>query len=152
AIEFRDAPWRQVIDFLVEITGLPLISQVVPTGSVTIESPRIKGEVKKLTVAEVLDLVNEALLPKKYLIVRRQASLLVGPADEPLDPILIRPVTLDQLDECAKTEMVKITYPLQVLNAESFAPSVKKLMGPFSQVVPVEEANRLILIDQAGNL
>src|SRR5205823_2160387 len=81
----------------------------------------------------------------------RQASFVVRPNNEPLDPVHVRFVTLDELAECGKTEIVRVAYPLQQLKAETIAPSVKKLMGPFGRTVPAEDG-RLILMDAAANL
>lgn len=154
AFEFRAAPWSQVLEWLTDITGLPLITNYRPTGAFTFIAPKVEGtkDPKKYTVPEIIDVLNESLLAQKFMIIRRQASMIIWPADEALDAQLIRPVTVEQLPELGKTEMVKLTYPLKQLTAESFAPGVKKMMGPFGQVIPLEEANRLVLIDNVANL
>jgi type II secretion system protein D len=153
--EFSNAPWSSVLEYLTKITGLPIASPVRPTGSFTfIPAKMPDGKDKTYTVAEIIDVLNESLLTQKFIIVRRVATIGIFPADEPLDGSLFKTVTLQELTgpELAKTEMVRLVYQLKQLNAEAFAQSAKKLMGPFSQVVPIEEANQLILVDTVANL
>ena len=152
-LEFSKAPWNQVLAFLTQITDLPVISPNLPTGAFTFVSPKMSdGTAKKYTVPEIIDILNESLLQQKYMIIRRLASITVWSADEPLDPILIKNVTVDELPEIGKTEMVKITYACKNMSAENVAPSIKKILGPFGQVIPMDEVNRLILVDSGANL
>jgi type II secretory pathway component GspD/PulD (secretin) len=155
--EFANAPWSQVLEWLSDITGQAIVSTYKPTGTFTFIPPKTEPgskDAKKYTVPEVIDVLNEALLVQKFMIVRRQQTIGVYPADEPLDPSLFRTVSLQELTgkELAKTEMVRLVYSLKWLIAENFVGSVKKMMGPFGQVVPIEEANKLIVIDTVVNL
>jgi type II secretory pathway component GspD/PulD (secretin) len=155
AFRWQNAPWTQVLKRLAEITGLPVITTHTPTGSFTFIPPKVDGkEDKKYTIPEIIDILNEALLAQKFIIVRRQASLGVFPADEPLDPSPSRTVRIEDLqaDNLAKTELVRVVYPLKHLTAETVAPGVKKMMGPFGQVVALAEPNQLVLIDTVANL
>jgi type II secretion system protein D len=152
-MEFSKAPWAQVLAFLTQITDLPVISPNLPTGAFTFVSPKLPdGTAKKYTVPEVIDILNESLLQQKYMIIRRLASITVWSADEPLDPILIKNVTVDELPDIGKTEMVKVTYACKNMSAENVAPAIKKILGPFGQVIPMDEVNRLILVDSGANL
>src|SRR5262249_17870456 len=51
-----------------------------------------------------------------------------------------------------KTELVSITVALKSAVASDIVPEIKKLMGPFGEVVAVSKANQLFLQDTAGNL
>jgi hypothetical protein len=151
---FAAAPWAQVLDWLKDITGLPIISTTRPTGSLTFVPPKEPdGKNKKYTVAEIIDVLNESLLQQKLVIVRREGSIVIWSADERLPSELVKSVTLEQLnDDLGKTEFVRLNYPLRFQQVDEFAPTVKKLMGSFGQVIPLEEANQLILIDNVANL
>jgi general secretion pathway protein D len=155
--EFANAPWSEVLSWLSDVTGQAVVTVIRPPGTFTFIPPKVapgSKDSKKYTVPEIIDVLNEALLVPKFMIVRRTTTIGVYAADEPLDPSLFRTVSLQELTgpELAKTEMVRLIYNLKWLIAENFAGSVKKMMGPFSQVVPIEEANKLILIDSVVNL
>ncbi|HYV36554.1 MAG TPA: secretin N-terminal domain-containing protein [Gemmataceae bacterium] len=76
------------------------------------------------------------------------------PAPETPPLQLAKSVPIDDLfnGKLAKNERVILTYQLLAMQADVFAPSVKKMMSPNGQVIPVQEANKLILIDSVENL
>ena len=87
--QFTETPWSEVLDWLVEITGLPMLGQErVPVGKVTFR-PEVGpgGRLKQYTVPEIIESLNEIMeisRGQKWIIVRRQASIGLYPADEPL--------------------------------------------------------------------
>jgi hypothetical protein len=74
------------------------------------------------------------------------------PADETIDPTLIPEVTVQELRKRGKTELVALMVPLMFVQAKDMAPEIKKLLGPFGSVVPLEISNQLLVRDTAGNL
>ncbi|HZY84394.1 MAG TPA: sigma-70 family RNA polymerase sigma factor [Gemmataceae bacterium] len=150
--EMRDKPWAKVIEWYSEVSGLPFAGNVKPTGTFTFIPARGK---RLYTLAEITDILNEALLAhaiQKYLLVRRPASFTLLPADERLDPTLLPQVPLAALEKRGRTELVRVVLPLKNVPAGDLAPEVKKLLGPFGEVVALEKINRLVLQDTAGNL
>jgi RNA polymerase sigma factor (sigma-70 family) len=151
--EMRDKPWVQVLEWYSDVSGLPFAGNFKPTGTFTFLPPRHK---RQFTLAEITDILNEALLSQpatqRYLLVRRHASFTLLPADEKIDPTLVPRVRPDDLDKRGRTELVTVALPLTELSAEDVAPDVKKLLGPFGEVVTLGRANQLIVRDTAGNL
>jgi type II secretory pathway component GspD/PulD (secretin) len=147
AFDMADKPWKHVFEWYADQTGLPFVGSNVPTGTFTFIGPRNK----KYTLEEITDILNEALLAQKFILVRRAASFTVLPADEKIDPTLLPRVSLDDLEKRGRTELVTVMMPLK-LKANEIAPDVKKLLGPFGSVVVLEKANQLLLQDTAGNL
>ncbi len=83
AFEMREQPWANVLDWLVEVTGLPLVSATQPpAGSFTFISPKSK----LYTMPEVFDIVNEGLAPHKMKVVRREKSLALVALDTAAAP------------------------------------------------------------------
>jgi RNA polymerase sigma factor (sigma-70 family) len=148
AIEVRDKPWKQVIEWYVEITGLTFVGGQIPEGTFTFVAPAGK----RYTVGEITDILNELLLQQKYLLMRRAKSVTLVPADETIDPTLIPEVTLQELRKRGKTELVALVVPLMFVQAKDIAPEIKKLLGPFGSVVPLDISNQLLVRDTAGNL
>ncbi len=147
AFDMADKPWKHVFEWYADQTGLPFVGTNVPTGTFTFIGPRNK----KYTLEEITDILNEALLAQKFILVRRAASFTVLPADEKIDPTLLPRVSLDDLEKRGRTELVTVMMPLK-RKASEIAPDVKKLLGPFGSVVVLENANQLLLQDTAGNL
>ena len=106
----------------------------------------------KLTLEEITDILNEGLMAQKYILIRRMATFTVLPADEKIDPTLVPRVRLDELEKRARTELVSVLLPLTRVKAEDIGPDVKKMMGPFGEVVVLGKGNALLLQDTAGNL
>jgi hypothetical protein len=155
AFRWEKAPWSQVLRWLAETTGLPVIRSGPPNGSFTFIPPKVDGkEDKKYTLPEIIDILNESVSAQQFMIVRRQASIGIFPTDEPLDPAIPRTVRIEDLlsDDFAKTDVVRVVYPLKILKADTFAPSVKKMMGPFGNVAAVNNPNQLVLMDTVANL
>lgn len=151
--EMRARPWANVFEWLSDQTGLPFISNYAPpTGTFQFIAPKIGTEQRRYTMPQIIDIINEALLAHKYTLIRREASLTLVPADEKIDPNLVPRILPADLDNRGATEIVSVVLPLQMLVAEDFAPEVKKLMGPFGEVVALSKANQLVMQDNAGNL
>jgi RNA polymerase sigma factor (sigma-70 family) len=156
AFAMDNQPWKEVFQWLSDQTGLPLVSNYVPTGTFTFGPPRVGGAVKQFTITEIIDIINEALqashATQKYILLRRERSLLLLPADEKIDPTLVPRVEVSDLSKRGKRELVKVMVSLNVLTAKDLAPDVKKMLGPFGEVVALDKANQLLVQDTAGNL
>jgi RNA polymerase sigma factor (sigma-70 family) len=148
AFEMRDKPWAAVFEWYAEASGLGYTGTFKPTGTFTFISP--KG--KKYTLADITDIINEALLSQKFLLVRRDTTFSLLPADEKPDPILVPRIRLDELPKRGKTELVSVVLPMTRFKAKDVAPEIKNLLGTFGEVVVLERANQLVLQDLAGNL
>jgi RNA polymerase sigma factor (sigma-70 family) len=147
--ELRDKPWMAVIEWYSDISGLAFAGSSKPTGTATFIPAKGK---RKYTLGEITDLLNEMLLAQKYILIRRDATFTLLPADEKIDPIFVPRVRLDDLGKRGKTELVSVVRPVTAPGAKDLGPDVKKMLGPFGEIVVMEKANVLILQDTAGNL
>jgi type II secretory pathway component GspD/PulD (secretin) len=152
AFNMSEKPWGSVLSWLADQTGKSIITQIKPTGSFTFISP--KG--KLYTIPEVIDIINEALLSgsatQKYYLINGERTFTMVPADEKIDPALVPRITVEQMKEHGKTELVSIILKLRTQVPADIAPEVKKMMGPFGEVVAMEKAQQLILTDTVSNL
>ena len=151
AFAIPEGDWSKVLNWLSDEVGLPLIAVNMPKGKVQIKKGAFDH---KPTVTEIIDVLNDALVPQKLMIIRRLASITVWSADEMLDTTgLMRGVqNLKDLEDVGKFEFVRASITLKNLKAEKVASSIKKLCGPFGQVIPMEEVNRLIVVDTGANM
>jgi type II secretory pathway component GspD/PulD (secretin) len=151
ALRMEAVPWKKVFAWLADQTGLPVVAEQVPTGTFTFLPPASAGKAPRTyTIPEVLDVLNDALLASKHLLVRRANSFQLVAADERLDPALVPLVAPDELRQRGKTEIVSTLLPLGAVEAKEALAAVKSLLGPFGEARPV--GNRLLLRDAAGNL
>jgi RNA polymerase sigma factor (sigma-70 family) len=148
AFAMNAVPWTKVFQWYTDQTGLPYVGESRPTGTFTFSPP----QGKRYTLEEITDILNESLLEKKYILVRRAATFTVLPADEKIDPTLLPRVRPEDLGKRGRTELVTTVLRPTALSAKEIAPDVKKLLGPFGDVVVFEKCNQLILTDTAGNL
>lgn len=152
-VEFRNKPWAGIFEWLVDQTGLPLIGDnQPPTGVFNYIAPRTGLKPKQYTLSEVVDILNEGLITKKYILLRRPAAWQLVPADEKIPSELVPKVLVEDLDKHGNSEIVQIVYTLKTLNADEFAPEAKKMMGNFSEVAVLSRSNQLVLQDTVGSL
>jgi hypothetical protein len=144
-----DKPWSAVFEWLTEKTGQPLVSALpVPTGTFNVVVPQHK----KVTIPEIIDIINNGLISHKRLLLNRGTSFALVPTDERIDPDMVPRILIKDLQDHGKTEIVSIAYQCVALVAEDIAPEVRKQMGPFGEVVALHKANKLLLQDTVGNL
>jgi type II secretory pathway component GspD/PulD (secretin) len=147
--DFDKSPWKTVFAWLGEQTGKEVIRTSEPRGTFT-----FRGDKKKMyTIGEVVDLLNEAMLAgtQKYLLIQRERNFIIVPADERHESLLPR-VSIEELAHRGKTELVSVTLRLKNAKVGDVGPEIKKLLGPFGEVVIMDSVNRLVVQDCAGNL
>ena len=86
-------------------------------------------------------------------MLRSEAALMIYPADAAIPDDLIPLISVAELSNRGKTELVEVTLTLKgSLNAEDFAPQAKRLLGDFARVTPLEATNQLIIRAPVGNI
>ena len=88
-----------------------------PTGTFTLVAPAGR----KFSLVQIMDTVNDGLERHKYVLIRRSGSLVLVPADEKIDPIMIPLISEDELPDRGETEIVRVQVNLTHLLAESVA-------------------------------
>ncbi|MBA4064038.1 MAG: hypothetical protein C0501_10060 [Isosphaera sp.] len=148
AVNFRNVPWADVLAWYAAESGLTPIYSVKPTGTVTLRAPQDR----KLTMAEVTDLINDAMMTQKFLLVRRRVTFTIIPADEKIEPGAVPRIELSEVVRRGSTELVQVLVPLKTLLVEDVEPEVRKMLTPFGSVSALRKMNTLIVTDTAGNV
>ena len=143
---FEDKKWSEVIDWFKRESGLVFAGTITPTGTVTIKPT--PG--KKYTIPEVIDLLNEMLAPR-YVIIRREQTFTIWPADEPIESQDVARITEEELAKRGKTEVVQLVVSLGALNADETVPQLKVMLSSFGKISPLG-GNSVIVQDKAGNV
>jgi type II secretion system protein D len=144
--KFDKASWDTVFAWFSKVSGLQLITTHRPNGTVTLT-------VDNKTIPEVIDLINEVLSGEKYVLVRREQSFSLYPADEKIPVEWLRRIPADQLPKQGKTEVVQTVIPLRTVAADDIAPQIKqgKLLTNFGEVAPFGPSS-LIVTDKVANI
>jgi type II secretory pathway component GspD/PulD (secretin) len=76
--EFRDKRWSEVLEWLSDQTGLPIVGSSKPAGTFSF----VPNAGMTYTTEEIIGILNDALVPTHYKLVRRPNSIAVMPVDE----------------------------------------------------------------------
>ena len=144
--QFDAAPWKDVLEWLAQQSGLSLAIETLPVGSFTYRDDRT------YTLDEALDLLNSYLLTKGYTLIRRERILLVVDVENPIPEELVTLVTTEELDNRGRFELVKCLFPLARMKAEDAAAMIKDFIGPQGKVIPFPKARQILVTETAGKL
>ena len=108
-VDFDNAEWTTVFKWLTEETKLIFISTVVPKGTLTLKSDG------QYTLSQLFDLLDEVLEQKNWIIIRREHSFLIHPADEKIPPELLPQIKVEDLSKRGNREFVQVIIALKGL-------------------------------------
>src|SRR5262249_44521302 len=101
----------------------------------------------------IIDIINEGLETKKFLLLRQYSSFTLLAIDDQFKAGNNVPErSIEDLPRCGRTELVRITLTLKSLNAEEFASQARQMLSKFGTVVAIPQTNQLLLSDKAGTL
>lgn len=155
AFEMRAKTWQSLLEWFADQTAMPFVAGKyrAPGGTFDFVNPKVDGKPREYSLAEIFDIINEVLIADhKFILLRREATLAIIPADESIPQLLVPRILEKELKDRAKTEIVEIIVKLEAGNAEEIAPSIKRLLGEFGKVTPLAEQNILILQADVASL
>ncbi len=76
--EMNNKKWDVVLEWLADQTGRPFISNIRPKGSINFKAKPSE----KYTIPQIMDIINDALLPQKMILLNRGSSFTIVPTDE----------------------------------------------------------------------
>src|SRR5262249_21396406 len=119
-LQMRGKQWKDVLEWLSDQTGIPVISRDAPQGGFNYFAPKDQTAPQIKSIPEVIDILNEALIDQHYIIVRREASFLVVAVDDQFrfPDVYVPRITVDELPRRGKTEIVSVVLNLKTLSAE----------------------------------
>jgi len=146
-VRMQNVPWSEVLAWYAKESGLAAEYIEKPTGTITLFTPAGKA----YTLAEITDLINDALMQQKYLLIRKAHSFTLVRSDEKIDPTLAIRTKLDELKDRGRTELVEVIIPLPARKkALDTAKVLNKQLSLFGSISVLENTNTLVVIDLAG--
>ena len=147
ALEMDGKPWRAVLEWFADQTGMSYKTFSPPAGTFTFIGPKLR----QYTLTEIYDIINERLqAQEKLTLLRGETTLTMVAADEELPGDLIPRVALSELKDRGRTEIVEVVVTLKGLdNMKDLGREVKRLLGIFGNVVPLGNNQFLLRADVA---
>ena len=146
SFNFRFAPWTDVLKLFAETAGLTLDLRDEPPETFSYFD---KG---KYTPTEALDILNGYLLPRGYVLVRRDNFLVSLNINKEIPPNVIPVVPVEELASRGKNTLLSTIFALQHGDSTQVAAEVRELLGPQGKVVALKASNSLIVTDIGSNL
>lgn len=143
---FRYQPWKDVLDWFAQQAGLSLVMEDPPKGTFNYTDD------KDYTPAQAIDLLNSVLQTKGFVLVRRNRMLFVINTENPIHPLLIDTIPVEDLDGRGSYELVTVAFQLQKLTPEEIEGEVRKMTGPGGSVVPLSKSKQILVTETAGRL
>lgn len=147
SFNFRNAPWDDVLELFAEQANLTLDPEVVPPGEFNYIDR------KSFNATEALDVLNGYLLPKGFVLVRRDDFLVCVDLQGEIPPNMVPNVTVEELSKRGRNELVSVVIPLSGENADPgrTAEEVKAVLGAYGKADPLSVAKAIVVRDTAGN-
>jgi len=151
---FDKKPWREVIDWFAEQTGLAFVGETLPAGTVTLAGP--PG--KTYSISGLVDLINDRLsdptspVASWLILVRASRTFTLVSASKTVPWKVVPSVDDGDLAKYGRTEVVRIQVVMKADVADRMVPSLKRKMSPFGEALAPQGWNRLILTDSVARL
>jgi type II secretory pathway component GspD/PulD (secretin) len=146
AFQFQQVPWDWSLRKLAEEAGLALHMTETPPGTFT----HVDGN--QFTLSEVMDILNDHLIPSGFVAIRQGRNLVVVNAKSGIPDGLVRHVTAIELETLGRNELASIAIPVEAGLPVAVAQEVESLLSPLGRVVPLSNSQRIMVMDTGANL
>lgn len=151
--EVKNKPWPEVFNWLTKITGVPVTSIDKPTGTFSFIGPGSSTEKPpQYTLSEIRDLINDALMQQKLLLVRRTDDFKVISTENKIDRVGIKIVSSKDVSGLARTELAILEFQPRNVSARSLEPVIQPLLSRLGEMSIDERRNTLLICDIGGKL
>ena len=146
SFNFRNAPWEDVLTLFADTAGLSLDLAEVPPGYFTYYDRN------EYTPDEALNILNGYLLPRGYLLLRRNNFLVSTAVGEGVSPNLVLTSLPERLEDFGENQFVRVVFDTGETEAKDLVKDINNLLGDQGKAVAMGESNRLVVEDVVRNL
>jgi hypothetical protein len=143
---FRYAPWKDVINWFAEQANLSLQVDNVPTGTLNLTDN------KYYSPTEALDILNSYLLFREYTMIRKGQTLFIINLADGIPPIILDPITPEELDNRGKYEICRCIFPLVQTTPDLIQSEIEKLLGSQGSIVILPTSRHIVVTETGGTL
>ena len=144
-VNFDRAEWSAVLKWFSKETKLFRLDDALIPGTLTLKSD------ERYTLPDLIDLLNEVLAQKDWILIRREHTFLMHPTSVKVPPELLSLILPDELSKRGRSELVQVVIRLQSGVASDIVPQARKLLSVFGEAMAFG-TNQLIVRDKAKNI
>jgi type II secretory pathway component GspD/PulD (secretin) len=141
---FRFQRWADVLEWFARQADLSLVLDAPPPGTFNYSDTR------EYSPSEAIDLLNGVLMTKGYTLIRHDRMLLVVNLADGIPEGLVPRVTLDELDQRGRFEMVTVMFPLAGRSPTDAMTEIKPLLSPNGKATAMPATGQVLVTDTAG--
>ena len=145
AFEFRNQPWVDLVQWLADISDLPLDWLELPGDRVNLRSPG------RYTVEETRDLFNRYLLARGYTLLEIDGGLTVAKT-ETINPAIVPRVAAADLVSLPPHTFARTSLDVGWLSADKLAEELAPMISSNGKLTALTTTNRIEAMDAAINL
>ncbi len=145
AFAFRNQPWVDLVQWLADISDLPLDWLELPGDRVNLRSPG------RYTVEETRDLFNRYLLARGFTLLEIDGGLTVAKT-ESINPAIVPRVSPRDLERLPMHSFVRTSLDVGWLSAEKLSEELKPMISSNGKLTALTTTNRIEAMDAAVNL
>ena len=142
---FKAAPWSDVVRQFAARAGYQLRMESIPTGTFDLY------DTHQYSPVAALDLINGYLIRNGHLLVRNDQTLTLISVQNGIPRNLVPAVSLSQLDQFGRNEVVSVPMPVPVSNKD-IAATLKPLLGQLGTAVPIPGTRQMLVTDTTASI
>jgi hypothetical protein len=145
---FHHMPWKDVLEWLAEQADLSLVMDAPPPGTFNYYDARA------YKLPEVIDIINGVLLPKGYTLVRKDRMMtLVNFQGGQIPPTMIPSITLDELKDRGRNEIVSTVFAVRALTPDEAERVMDRMVDRvYGKILVLPQARQIEVTETAGRL
>lgn len=144
--QFREMKWDDVLNWFAAQQDLTLVMDRTPPGTFTYSDARTYSP------SEGIDLLNSVLMTRNFALVRREKMLVVMELSDSIPLELLPRVTMEQLPERGRFELVSVMFPLAGRPIDAVLQEVKPYLSSYGRAIPLAQSRQLLVIETAGKM
>lgn len=145
-INFQAAPWPVVLKELSKNLGFSLTMTQEPQGTFSFHDTR------QYSTTDVLDIVNDQLIPTGFLVVRNEQRLTVVSTDQPINDSLVPFVSLSEIDYIGRNEFVGTAIPVRGSDPLLAMSEIELIKSSVGRVRSFANSQRIVVMDTGTHL
>ncbi|MFQ5732323.1 MAG: secretin N-terminal domain-containing protein [Planctomycetaceae bacterium] len=148
SFSFENAPWRIVLEYFAKKANMTLDSHELPPDTFNYRDPN------RYSLTEALDVINGYLIPKSFILVRRDKFLVVHNLQGPVPPSIVPDVSLEDLPKRGRNELMRVSFTLKAdVDVREQAKELEDMVNKtYGKVLSFNAARRIIVTDIGTNL
>ena len=145
-VNFQAAPWPVVLKELSKTLGFSLTMATEPEGTFSFHDAR------QYSTTDILDIVNDQLIPAGFIVIRNQQRLTVVKTDLPISDSLVPFVSLSEIDFIGRNEFAGTAIPVKGSDPLLAVSEIELIKSPVGRVRSFANSQRIVVMDTGTHL